>query len=144
MNNHLLSQVSAGTPERRCITGALPPCPLKGVATVAQVPLHTSITSNFMIYQDQFETNLQQLFAHTKNSECFSIISVISFAVNIVAKHVNAKRMTIMAMGVLSHWSQASSFELVVRQSHGRPQGRHNRGESRGRLRRSLTLKPTN
>jgi len=29
------------------------------------VPLHTSIISNFMIYQDQFETNLWQLFAHT-------------------------------------------------------------------------------
>jgi len=34
----------------------------------AQVPLHTSIISNFMIYQDQ---NLLQLFAHTKNLECF-------------------------------------------------------------------------
>jgi len=33
----------------------------------------------------------------------FSIISIISFDVNIVAKHVNAKRMTIMAMGVLLH-----------------------------------------
>jgi len=37
--------------------------------------------------------------------------------------------MSIMAMGVLLHWTQANSFELVVRQSHGRPQGRHNRGE---------------
>ena len=27
--------------------------------------LHTSIINNFMIYQDQFETNLLQLFAHT-------------------------------------------------------------------------------
>jgi len=34
-----------------------------------------------------------------------------------------------MAMGVLSHWTQANNF--VVRQSHGRPQGRQNRGESR-------------
>jgi len=41
-----------GTPERGCITGA-------------QVPLHTSITSNFLMYQEQFETNLLQLFAHT-------------------------------------------------------------------------------
>ena len=40
------------------------PAPWKG-ATGAQVPLHTSIISNFMIYQDQFETNLLQLFAHT-------------------------------------------------------------------------------
>jgi len=33
-------------------------------------------------------------------------------------------------MGVLLHWTQANSFELVVCQSHGRPQGRQNRGES--------------
>jgi len=31
------------------------------------------------------------------------MISVISFEVSIVAKHVNAKRMTIMNIGVLSH-----------------------------------------
>jgi len=53
------------TPEWGCITGALPPCLLKGGATGAQVPLHISIIGNFMIYQDQFETNLLQLFAHT-------------------------------------------------------------------------------
>jgi len=35
-----------------------------------------------------------------------------------------------MVMGVLLHWTQANSFELVVHQSHGRPQGR------------SLPLKP--
>jgi len=34
-----------------------------------------------------------QLFAHTQNSEGFSIISVIMFKVNIVSKHVKAKRM---------------------------------------------------
>jgi len=56
-----------------------------------------------MIYQDQFEANLLQLFAHTYNSEWFSIIFVFSFEVNIVVKHVNAKRMTIMAIGVLLH-----------------------------------------
>jgi len=35
------------------------PCLLKGVATGAQVPLHNSIISNFMIYhnQDRIETN---------------------------------------------------------------------------------------
>jgi len=38
-----------------------------------------------------------------------------------VAEHINAKRMTIM--GVLLHWSQANSFEPVVRQTHWRPQG---------------------
>jgi len=45
-----------------------------------------------MICQDQFEANLLQLFARTKNSEWFSIISVIRFEVNIVAKHVNGKK----------------------------------------------------
>ena len=40
-------------------------CPLKGGATGAQVSLHTSIISNFMIYQDQLEAHLLQLFAHT-------------------------------------------------------------------------------
>jgi len=36
-------------------------------------------------------------------SEWFSIISAISFEGNIVAKHVHAKRMIIMAMRVLLH-----------------------------------------
>jgi len=49
------------------------------------------------------------------------MISVNSFEVNIVAKHV---------MGVILHWTQANSFELMVRQSRGRPQGRQNRSES--------------
>jgi len=31
------------------------------------------------------------------------------------------QRMTIM--GALLHWSQANSFELMVRQNHGRAQG---------------------
>jgi len=39
-----------------------------------------------------------------------------------VAEHVNAKRMTIM--GAILHWTQDNSFELVVRQNYGRPQGR--------------------
>jgi len=50
-----------------------------------------------------------------------------SFEVNIVAKHVNVKRKSIMAMGVLLHWIQANSFEFVVRQNHERLQGRRNR-----------------
>jgi len=37
--------------------------------------------------------------------------------------------MTIMAMGVLLHWTQANNFEFVVRKSHGHPQGRQNRGD---------------
>jgi len=39
--------------------------------------------------------------------------------VNIVAKHVDAKTMTTMAVGVLLHWTQANSSELVVVKSMG-------------------------
>jgi len=45
--------------------------------------------------------------------------------------------MTIVATGVHSHWTQANNFELVLRHSHGRPQGRI----QEGRLRRSLPPK---
>ena len=55
----------AGTPEWGCIMGHCPPALGKGRAMGAQVPLHTIIISNFMIYQDQFKANLFQLFAHT-------------------------------------------------------------------------------
>jgi len=55
----------SGTPERECITMVPPPCPLKGEETGAQVPLHNSIISNFIICQDRLETNLLQLFART-------------------------------------------------------------------------------
>jgi len=48
-----------------------------------------------MICQDRLETNLLQLFAHTQNSEWFSMISVTVFKINFVAESVNAKRMTI-------------------------------------------------
>jgi len=90
-----------GTPERGCMTGALSPFPLKRGPTGAQVPLHNSIISNFMIYQDRLETNLLQLFAHTQNSEWFSIIFVIYFEVNTVAEHANAQIMAII--GALLH-----------------------------------------
>jgi len=36
-----------GMPERRCMTGALPSCPLKWGETGKQLPLHTSIIGNF-------------------------------------------------------------------------------------------------
>ena len=80
-----------GRPTGDALRGHCPPALWKG-ATGAQVPLHTSIISNLLIYQHQFETNLLQLFTHTKNSEWFSIISVICFQVNIVAKHVLSMR----------------------------------------------------
>jgi len=37
--------------------------------------------------------------------------------VNIVAKHAKANRMTIM--GARLYWTQANSFEILVRQNHG-------------------------
>jgi len=66
-----------------------------------------------VICQDRLEKNLLQLFAHTWNWEWVPVFSVISVEVNTVAEHINAKRMTIM--GALLHWSQANSFEIVVR-----------------------------
>jgi len=82
-------RLNAGTPERGCITGALHPQPFERGGNGGTGALHTSIINNFMIYQDHFETNSLQLFAHTKNSGWFSIISANSFEVNIVGKHVN-------------------------------------------------------
>jgi len=77
------------------MTGHCSPAFERG-ATEAQVPLHNSIISNFMIYQDRLERNLLQLFANTENSEWFSMISVISLEVNIFTEHENAKGKTIM------------------------------------------------
>jgi len=45
-----------------------------------------SLSHKFMVHQDRIETNLLQLFVHPENLECFSIISVIIFDVNIVAE----------------------------------------------------------
>jgi len=44
-----------------------------------------------MVWQDRFETNLLQLFAHPETSEWFSIISVITSEVNIVAAQKQAQ-----------------------------------------------------
>jgi len=81
--------------------GGTSPCPSEAGVTGAQVSLHNRIKRNFMIYQDRLETKLLQLFVHTQNSEGFSLILVVSFEVNIVAEHANAKKMTIM--GALLH-----------------------------------------
>jgi len=91
--------------------GGTTPWPLKrgGAGNGTHVPLHNSIISSFMIYQDRLEINLLQLFAPTYSSEGFPIISVISFEVNITSEHVTAKRMTIM--GALLHWTQANSID---------------------------------
>jgi len=44
-----------------------------------------------MLYQDQIETNLLQLFAYPENSECFYIISIINFEINIVDEQKQAR-----------------------------------------------------
>jgi len=54
----------------------MPPYPIKRGATGAVMPFYNSIIRNFIVNQEQFETNLLQLFAHPENSKCFSIISV--------------------------------------------------------------------
>ena len=57
-----------------------------------------------MIYQDQYETKfIAAIRAHLKFRMVFYNFCYISFEVSFVAKHVNAKRITIMAMGVLLH-----------------------------------------
>jgi len=60
-------------------------CPFKSGATGAEVPFHNRIIGNFMVYQDRLETKLLQLFAHTQNSQWFSIIFAMIFEVNVVA-----------------------------------------------------------
>jgi len=77
------------------------PLPFERGGNGGQVPLHDSIISNVMIYQDRLETNLLQLFAPTYSSEWSSIISVICFEVNIASEQVNTKRMTVL--GALLH-----------------------------------------
>jgi len=54
--------------------------------TGAEVDFYNSITGNFMVYQDLFETNLLQLFTNPQHLESFSAISVFGFVVNIVAE----------------------------------------------------------
>ena len=103
-----------------CMTGHFPPALWKGEQRDT-VSLHKSITSYFMIYQDDF-TQIYCSYSRTQNSECFSIISVIIFKVNIVAEHMNAKIMTIIVLFYTElkkqFWSRGT-----VRQNHGRPQG---------------------
>jgi len=82
------------------------PCPLERGATWVEVPFHNNIIGNFMVYQDQFETNLLQLSAHPETSERFFIIFVIIFEVNIVAeqKQVGLYLETIFLFFISSHF----------------------------------------
>jgi len=64
--------------------GHCPLCSVNSDATRGEVLFHNSVIGNFMTYQNRLEINLLQLFGHPENSECFSLISVNIFAVNIV------------------------------------------------------------
>jgi len=66
------------------MTGSIASWSFEKGKTRAEVPFHNRITGIFRVYQDRLETNLLQLFTHPENSECFSIIYVIIFEVNIV------------------------------------------------------------
>ena len=87
---HACRIICIGAPENGGMAGPLPPLgalpPFKRDARGVEVPFHNSIIGKFMVYQDRPEINLLQLFGHPDNSECFSIISVIIFEVNIVDK----------------------------------------------------------
>ena len=61
----------------------------------AEVIFRNSIIGNFMVYQNQLEISLLQLFRHPENSEWFSIISVIIFKVNIVDEQKQTQMITI-------------------------------------------------
>jgi len=54
------------------------------------VPFYDSIIGNFIVYQDRIETDLLKLCVHPKNSEWFSVISIVIFEVNIVAEQKQA------------------------------------------------------
>jgi len=51
-----------------------PPFLSNGGTTRAVVPFYNSIICNFIVYQERFETNLLQLFAHPEKSQRFSTI----------------------------------------------------------------------
>ena len=70
--------------------GGIPPRHFKRGETGDEAPFHSNIVGNFMDYQYRIETNLLQLFAPRENSEGLSIISVIIFEVDVVAKQKQA------------------------------------------------------
>jgi len=67
-----------------------------------------------MVYQDQLETNLLQLFEHPENSEWFSKISVISFEVDIVDEQKQTELGTIFLFFISFHWPQLFSPPLPL------------------------------
>jgi len=73
------------------------PLPFERVRNEAHVPLESNTTGNFVIYQIDLKIT-DCSYSRTQNSEGVSITSVIILKVNIVAGHVNAKRMTIIVL----------------------------------------------
>jgi len=71
--------------------GHCPPCPFQGrTEEEEEVPFHKVSEVISWFIEIDLETNLLQLFAHAETSEWFSIISVISLDVNIVAEQKKA------------------------------------------------------
>ena len=66
----------------------LHPLPFQKEDNGAEMPLHNSITGNFMLYQNILEE--LQLFTLPENSEWFSRISVINFEIKIVVEQKQA------------------------------------------------------
>ena len=73
------------------------PLPFERESNGAHVPVENSSIGNFMIYQIDLKI-IYCSYSRTQNSEGVSITSVIILKVNIVAGHVNAKRMTIIVL----------------------------------------------
>ena len=65
--------------------------PFERGAMGSDVPFYNSIIGNFIVYQDQIETDSLKLCAHPENSKWFSVISVIISEVSSVAEQKQEK-----------------------------------------------------
>jgi len=95
MGRHLLKSNNVGPCFYPDFQGFCPDFQQIKTSTSNIPAFHNSVIGNFMVYQDQLETNLLQLFRHSENSEWFSIISVIIFEVNIVDEQKQTSLVTI-------------------------------------------------
>ena len=68
------------------MTTKLSPFFSKRRATGPEVSFHNRIIGNFIVYQDRIGRNLLKICVHPENSDWFSIISFITFDVNIVVE----------------------------------------------------------
>jgi len=71
--------------------------------------------SNFMVDQDQLETNLLQLFAYSKDSEWFSITFVFIFEVTIVDEKTKTSLVTILLLFICFLCPQLFTSSLPYR-----------------------------